>query len=127
MKTVQLTDLKDLSLSEICICSWKEKWPFLLELKNPELTLSQVLCRYHSYLSIPNKTTSNMEGCIKYEQMLSELSVCLKDSFKHYIKINISDSKVSFKGHNYLSISVTYLLIFVRKRMFKHILVTFLL
>ena len=118
MKTLELKDLKDLSLSEICICNWKEKWPFLLELKNPELTLSQVLCRYHSYLSIPSKTPSNMEGCIKYEQMLSELGAYLKDSFKHYINIVVSDSKISFKGHNYPSISVTY------KRCEEHELIT---
>ena len=108
MENNTLQQLKNLTLNEICTCNWKEKWPFLLSFKNDQLTLGHILLRYQSFLSIPVKTNTNMEGSLECEKILLDIRYYLKESFKDYIILLTAPSKVIFKNHKFTSISVKY-------------------
>ncbi len=108
MESNTLQQLKNLTLNEICTCNWKEKWPFLLSFKNDQLTLGHILTRYQSFLSIPVKTNSNMEGSLECEKILLEIRHYLKNSFKDCIVLVTQPSKVTFKNYRFTSISIKY-------------------
>ena len=108
MENNTLQQLKNLTLNEICVCNWKEKWPFLLSFKNDQLTLGHVLLRYQSFLSVPVKTNTNMEGSFECEKILLEIRHNLKESFKDYIILVTAPSKIMFKNHRFTSISIKY-------------------
>lgn len=108
MKNNTLHQLRNLTLNEICTCNWKEKWPFLLSFKNDQLTLSDILIRYQSFLSIPIKTNVNMTGSFECEKILLEIWHYLKDSFKNCITLVTEPSKIAFRNHRFTSVSISY-------------------